>query len=232
MIKMNHKKSKKLRKLLLFLKFPYVYLCSNMEDRILVKAAEMFLNLGFKSVTMDEIANELGVSKKTIYKYFSNKLSLVDAATQLIHKELEDKIQFIKSKGYNAIEEEFAIKAVFKEMLKNTKESPMYQLLKYYPDVHARLMVREERLFRDCKSDNLLNGITQGLYRDNIEIKLIIKFYFTLIFEAFNSDLLAHDVSVFVEVEYKILEYHVRAIATEKGIKELEKQLNINNQNK
>ena len=52
-----------------------------MKQKILEKSKELFLNLGFKSVTMDDIANALGVSKKTIYKYFTNKTSLVDAVT-------------------------------------------------------------------------------------------------------------------------------------------------------
>ena len=215
----------------MFLKFPFVYLHLNMEDRILEKAGGMFLNLGFKSVTMDDIANELGVSKKTIYKYFSNKLSLVDASTQLIHKEVETKIKLIKEKAYNAIEEEFAIKAIFKEMLKNSKESPMYQLQKFYPEVHRRLMEREEHLFRDCNSDNLKKGIEQGLYRGDIDIELTMTFYFTLIFAVFNDDSLAHDVLNFVETEYKVLEYHIRAIGTKKGLEELEKQLQIKDQN-
>ena len=52
-----------------------------MRDKILEKSNELFLNLGFKSVTMDEIASSLGVSKKTIYKYFTNKTELVDTVT-------------------------------------------------------------------------------------------------------------------------------------------------------
>lgn len=215
----------------MFLKFPVVYLSPIMRDRILAKAGEMFLNLGFKSVTMDDIANELGVSKKTIYKFFSNKASLVDVATQAIHKDVENMIALVKSNNYNAIEEEFAIKAIFKEMLKNAKESPMYQLKKYYPEIHTRFMETEECLFRDCNSDNLKKGIQQGLYRATIDVELIMKFYFTLIFGVFESDLFSGDVKKLVAIEYKVLEYHIRAIATEKGLKELEKQLHIINKN-
>ena len=65
----------------MFLKFPVVLLPDNMKDKIIHKSADMFLNLGFKSVTMDDIASEMGISKKTIYQHFTNKTKLVEATT-------------------------------------------------------------------------------------------------------------------------------------------------------
>ncbi|CAL2077257.1 TetR/AcrR family transcriptional regulator [Tenacibaculum sp. 190524A02b] len=203
-----------------------------MKDKILEKAGEMFLNFGFKSVTMDDIARELGVSKKTLYKYFSNKVALVDAATEAVQKAIDSTILYIKEQQYNAIEEEFAVKAIFKEMFKNAKTSPMYQLKKYYPETYTKLMEREVCMFRDCNLDNLTKGVEQGLYRSDIKKDLIVNFYFTLIFGVFESDLYSHEIQEVLKIEYEILEYHIRAIATEKGLKELEKQLKIINQNK
>lgn len=202
-----------------------------MREKIITKSGEMFLNLGFKSVTMDDIARELGISKKTLYKYFSNKAMLVDASTETIQESIDVTINSIKSKSYNAIEEEFAIKAVFKEMFKNAKDSPMYQLKKYYPDIYTRLMEREVCMFRDCNKDNVEKGITEGLYRDSLEISLIGNFYFTLVFGVYDTDLYTRDMQELVKIDYKVLEYHIRAIATEKGLKELEKQLKIINKN-
>ena len=70
-----------------------------MKDQILIKATDMFLTLGFKSVTMDEIATEMGISKKTIYKYFSNKELLIEESTQLVHKEVIETIEKIVAKN-------------------------------------------------------------------------------------------------------------------------------------
>ncbi|TCI94222.1 TetR/AcrR family transcriptional regulator [Tenacibaculum sp. M341] len=202
-----------------------------MRDKILEKAGEMFLNLGFKSVTMDDIARELAISKKTLYKYFSNKASLVDASTDCLQNSIAENISLIKSKEYNAIEEEFMIKAIFKEMFKNAKGSPIYQLKKYYPEIYDKLMDKEVCMFEECNSDNLEKGIEQGLYREGIDIKLTMNFYFTLVFGIYDSDLYTKEMKELVKIEYKVLEYHIRAIATEKGLKELEKQLKITNQN-
>ncbi|SOU88925.1 TetR family transcriptional regulator [Tenacibaculum finnmarkense genomovar ulcerans] len=225
----NVKKTIKRRKLLLFLKFPCVHLQIIMRDKILNKAGEMFLNFGFKSITMDDISGELGISKKTLYKYFSKKTELVDASTEAVHNTINDAITKIKEKEYNAIEEEFAVKAVFKEMFKNAKTSPMFQLKKYYPETYAKLMDREICLFRDCNIDNLTKGIKEGFYRENLKIDLMVNFYFTLIFGVFETEMYGSEMQEVMKVEYEILEYHIRAIATQKGLDELSKQLQIIN---
>ena len=202
-----------------------------MKEKILQKAGEMFLNLGFKSVTMDDIASQMAISKKTLYKYFSNKASLVQESVFLIQDTAAQAIELIKSNKYNAIEEEFAIKAVFKEILKNAKDSPMFQLRKYYPETADELKNKERCIFSDCNTDNLNKGIEQGLYRSDIDVELTSQFYFTLIFGVFESDAFGTEAQKLVEMEYKVLEYHIRSIATEKGLEELEKQLNIIKQN-
>ncbi|MEX6626474.1 TetR/AcrR family transcriptional regulator [Tenacibaculum salmonis] len=202
-----------------------------MRDKILNKAGEMFLNYGFKSVTMDDIAGELGISKKTLYKYFSKKTELVDASTDAIHYTISEAITKIKEQGYNAVEEEFAVKAIFKEMFKNAKTSPMYQLRKYYPETYTKLMEREVCMFRDCNIDNIKKGIKDGFYRDDLKIDLVVNFYFTLVFGVYESEMYSNEMQELMKVEYEILEYHIRAIATNKGLEELSKQLKIINKN-
>jgi len=204
-----------------------------MEEKIIEKAGELFLNLGFKSVTMDDIANSLGISKKTLYNYFSNKASLVDAAVKVKNNEIEKKIFDIKEKKFNAIEEEFVVKAVMNEMFKDTKESPMYQLKKYYPEAYINLTDKQACVFNDCNSDNLRKGIEQGLYRTDININEIVSFYSILVFGNHEGSLSTNNTNMkdILKMEYKVIEYHIRAIATEKGVIELEKQLNIISKN-
>lgn len=197
-----------------------------MKEEIADKAGDMFLKFGFKSVTMDDIANEMGISKKTIYKFYDNKDHLVDQTVSYIQVTIDKIIEEIISKGYNAIEENFAIKNVFKNMFKNAKTSPMYQLKKYYPQTYAKLMDKEICTFSDCVMQNIEKGIDEKLYRANIEKEMVMKFYFLLVFGAYESDLFDNKLSEMVKTELKILEYHTRAIATSKGIIELENQLN------
>lgn len=196
-----------------------------MQEKILQKAADMFLSYGFKSVTMDDIASELGISKKTIYKYFSNKVELVDASTILVQQTIDNAIKQIQEQNYNAIEENFTIKTVFKNMFKKAKTSPMFQLKKYYPKTYAKLMEAEICSFSDCVMNNLTKGIKNKLYRDTIDKEMVMKFYFTLVFGAYENEMFSHQMKDIIKTELKILEYHTRAIATPKGIQILEQEL-------
>ena len=99
-----------------------------MKEKIMAKASELFLKLGFKSITMDDIAGEMCISKKTIYKYFCNKEVLIEESTEVMHKEVHQSINAIEQQNYNAIQENFEIRKMFKEMFNAGDTSPMYQL--------------------------------------------------------------------------------------------------------
>ncbi len=196
-----------------------------MKETILQKAGETFLKFGFKSVTMDDIASEMGISKKTIYKYFSNKEELVDESLSFIHKSIHKSVSCICEQGFNAIQENFEIKKIFKDLFKNTDDSPMYQLQKYYPKTYQKLMADEFCMFKDCILKNLEKGINEGLYRKNIELELTTKFYFSLVMSVHDTNLYKYNNNTVNNLEIKALDYHTRAIATLKGIQILEEQL-------
>ena len=153
-----------------------------MKDKIINKAKEMFLKLGFKSITLDDIACEMCISKKTIYKYFSNKDILIEESIDLVHKEVKETMDAIISKNYNAIEENFEIKRMFREMFKSAESSPIYQLKKHYPDIYNKVLNIQVSICEDCFRKNILKGIKEGLYRENLDIDNYVKFYYTLIF--------------------------------------------------
>jgi len=195
---------------------------NEMKDKIISKATELFLKLGFKSVTMDDIAGEMCISKKTIYKYFCNKEVLIEEGTVIVHEKIHQVISAIIAKNYNAIEENFEIRKMFKEMFQSSDTSPIYQLKKHYPEIYEKVMGREIDECNTVFKLNIEKGIEQGLYRKNINIENCIKFYYTLIFSINETTRLENEV---IELELQALEYHTRAMATEAGIIELEKQL-------
>lgn len=197
-----------------------------MKDKIVNKAKDMFLKLGFKSITMDDIACEMCISKKTIYKYFSNKELLIEESTQMVYKEVRETIDNIVSKNFNAIEENFEIRRMFKEMFKYSETSPVYQLKKYYPEVYQKVVGYQIEICEGCFRDNILKGISEGLYREQIDVENYVKFYYTLIFSISENTALEKEAN---NLEHKALEYHIRAMATLAGIIELEKQLQIIN---
>ena len=199
-----------------------------MKEIILKKTGESFLKYGFKSVTMDDIANDLGISKKTIYKHFKNKVELVDSSISFMHQSAYNMVLCVCDKGYNAIQENFEIKKIFSELFKNSDNSPMYQLQKYYPETYTKIIKDEFSMFKDCILKNIEKGIQEGIYRTNLDKELTTKFYFSLMMSVHDTNLYTYNKNTISKLELKALEYHIRAIATLKGIKILEEQLEIN----
>jgi AcrR family transcriptional regulator len=198
-----------------------------MRDKIIEKSNELFLNLGFKSVTMDEIASSLGVSKKTIYKYFKNKTELVDAVTGFMFDSVSCGIDGICDLKLNAIDEVFSIKRLVMDHLKDEKSSPQYQLQKYYPKIYASLKQKQFHIMQGCVIDNLKGGIKNGLYRSDINLEFISRIYFNGMISIKDKDLFPlNDYSMNTLMNY-YLEYHLRGICTEKGVQQLENQLKL-----
>jgi AcrR family transcriptional regulator len=196
-----------------------------MKEKIIKKATDMFLKLGFKSVTMDDIACEMCISKKTIYKYFSNKENLIEEGTEVVHQKIHAMMDEVMAQNHNAIAENFQLREMFKQMFQSFDHSPAYQLKKHYPEIYEKMMANE---IEDCSHmfrQNIIKGIAEGLYRKETDIEAAVKFYYTLIFSINENTMLEKDA---YELELKALEYHTRAIATEKGIQELEKHLESN----
>ena len=193
-----------------------------MKEKIIAKATDLFLKLGFKSVTMDDIACEMGISKKTIYKFFINKELLIEESTQKMHKTINGIIETIIAKEYNPIKENFEIRKMFKNVFQTADTSPLYQLKKHYPEIHDKLMCQEMEECNRFLKQNILRGIDLGLYRKDMDVENSIKFYYTLIFDINTNTKLEKKAQ---ELELAVLEYHTRAIATASGVAELENNL-------
>ena len=189
-----------------------------MKEKILKKAIDLFLNFGFKSVTMDDIAKELAISKKTIYSHFSTKLKLVKSATFYAFENIHSGICAICSLDENPIEEIYLIKSLVNEQLKGEKNSPQYQLQKYYPKIFKTLKQKQFESISECITDNLKRGIDQGFYRKDIDIILITKLYFNGVMGIKNVELFPTNEFSRTYLMNSYLEYHIRAIATINGI--------------
>jgi hypothetical protein len=142
----------------------------------------------------------------------------------MVHEEVRETIEKIVEKNFNAIEENFEIRRMFKEMFKSAESSPIYQLKKHYPEIYNKVLSMQIEVCVKCFRDNIVKGIQEDLYRKDLDIDNYVKFYYTLIFNINENTILEKDAQ---ELELKALEYHIRAMATLAGIAELEKQLEI-----
>lgn len=199
-----------------------------MKEKILQTATELFLDQGFKSITMDDIAREMAISKKTIYSHFSNKEAVIEASTSAIFNTICGGIDHILEYKKNPIEELYDIKRFVLEHLRGERTSPMYQLQKYYPKIHRTLRKKQYDFMQDCMIDNIKRGIEDGLFRENINVRFVSGIYFTGMTGIKDGDIFP--ASEFPpHILYDIyLEYHLRGIVTPKGRKLLNKLIQSN----
>ena len=199
-----------------------------MREKIINKSAELFLNLGFKSVTMDDIAQEMGISKKTIYVHFSNKTKLVEAVTFGLFDTICNGIDHICEHAPNPIEELYSIKMFVMQHLKNEKTSPQYQLKKYYPQIHNQLKCKQFEKMHSSVQESLQHGVDTGVFRDSIDVGFISRMYFTGMTGIKDNLFFPPEDYTMEYLMESYLEYHLRAIVTEKGFQVLNKIITSN----
>lgn len=199
-----------------------------MREQIIHKSAELFLTLGFKSVTMDDIANEMAISKKTIYVHFANKTKLVEAVTFELFENICNGIDGICGASVNPIEELYDIKMFVMHHLKNEKSSPQYQLKKYYPEIYDVLKIKQFEKMHVSVKDSLQKGIDTNLFRSNINVDFISRMYFNGMTGIKDNSIFPQEIYTMNYLMESYLEYHLRAIATDNGLLILNKFITSN----
>ncbi len=201
-----------------------------MKQKILEKATELFLNLGFKSVTMDDLAHEMGISKKTIYSHYENKTRLVEACTLDVFESIAQGIDHICSLKKNPIEELYEIKKFVMHHLKEEKSSPQFQLQKYYPHIHSTLRDKQFEMMKECVLENVKKGIDLGIYRESLNPNFVARIYFSGVTSLKDRRLFPQEEFSTIQLMDDYLEYHLRGIVTPSGRKILNELINSNHQ--
>lgn len=197
-----------------------------MHNKILHTASEMFITLGVKSVTMDDIAEKMAISKKTIYEFYANKYELIKATTDFIFERVMLEIEGIcHKKDENPIKNLFEINEFINDKLQEDSNTE-FQLQKYYPDIYDTINEKKFTVVIEGITENLQKGIAQGLYRPDIDIPIVSRFYYNGTTMLKNRNIFPQDQYSFIKLIHQYLVYHIRAIATEKGLKELDRHLN------
>jgi len=186
--------------------------------KIRAACTELFLTLGFKSVTMDDIANQLGISKKTLYAHYPNKHALVKDCVFHFFGYVTGEINKICTTAANPIIELYEIKVFMMQHIKNEKISPQFQLQKFYPDIFKELKEKQLNFMIDCVSTSLNSGVAMGLFRDNLNVPFIARLYFNGMMGIKDQRLFPAEEFLHSQLMTEYLEYHLRAICTPKGI--------------
>ena len=200
----------------------------SVKQKILDTACGLFLTRGFKSVTMDDLSDYMGISKKTIYAHFENKTDLVAQCTMYLFNRISGGIDFICTQGLDPIEELYEIKKFAMNHLKNEKASPVYQLKKYYPPIFEKLQQKQFEVMKECVRENVTRGIDRGIYRPNLNVDFVARIYFTGITSLKDDNLFPQDLFSKADLVDMYLEYHLRGIVTPKGRMKLNTIINSN----
>jgi TetR/AcrR family transcriptional regulator, cholesterol catabolism regulator len=192
---------------------------------ILATARELYMKYGIKSITMDDVARELAISKKTLYQYVNDKDDLVG---KVIDNEIlirQEEICKCFRIGYNAIEELFEISIFMNNLMRNQNPATQYDLKKYYPQHFQKTeKARRDGVYAYIHL-NLKKGISEGLYREDLNKEVIAKLYLWRAENTHLDDLFTKEEFASMKLFIELLSYHIRGIATEKGIHVLEKKI-------
>ena len=189
------------------------------EEQLIEKASEIFLSHGIKSLTMSDMASKLGISKKTLYNFVSDKNDLVKKCIQYHISENECELHEACSTSHNAVEELINFSKIAGAKMKLIHPSIFYDLQKYHPEARAIIRNFEDKAILELTINNLEKGIEQGLYRKELNINIVANLYVSVVQSIFNNTAIIQDGISVAEYYSEIFNYHIRGIANEKGIK-------------
>ncbi|HOY30432.1 MAG TPA: TetR/AcrR family transcriptional regulator [Bacteroidales bacterium] len=199
-----------------------------MEDKvtkILQQVSDLYQRYGIKSVSMDDVARELGISKKTLYEYFTDKTDLVSKVLEFQMLKIRTVFEVEKDDGNNAIDHLLEISQITMEFLKNFSPTIHYDLQKYYPTVFKSIFdYKRGYMFASAKA-NLERGIKEGLYRSDINSDIIAQIYINQIEASLGSNLNSSYEYTTNELFGDMFTYHLHGIASKKGIEYFEKKI-------
>ncbi len=205
-----------------------IVLCPDFErmetkERIALKAEELFLQYGIRSVSMDDIANNLGMSKKTLYQYYADKDELVEAVVDRHINEVEGDCINCREGAKDAIHEIFLTMEHIMEELNNMNPMLLYDLEKFHFKAYRRFKDYKDKFLLQIIRNNIEWGIKEELYRADLNIDVLSKYRIESIMIPFN-------VAVFPPAKYNLartseimIENFTYGLATIKGHKLIQK---------
>ena len=188
------------------------------KERIIAKAREQFFRYGVKSVTMDDIARELGISKKTIYQHFEDKDAIVH---QLMMAEMaNDKCEWDELDGSsnNVIEKIVKSMDIIRQAFAEINPSTFFDIKKYHPKTWQLFQDHKQNFIMESIRKELLEGIKQGFFRADIKVEILVRMRLEQIEIGFDPQLFPPNKFSLIEVELTMLDHYIRGILTPKGL--------------
>jgi len=188
-----------------------------MYDRILTKSHELFLKYGIRSVSMDEIASQLGISKKTIYHSFADKNALVAGVIDIEIDRTQRDCAYHRSACLDAVHEIFLAMDMVQAMLSSINPNLLYDLEKYHPQAFNKFKEHHNQFLYHVLKNNLERGIEEKVYRSGINTDILAKYRLGSMFLVFNNDYFTHGKYLLNEIVVVMTDNFLHGLVTEKG---------------
>ncbi len=200
---------------------------NEMKEKILDKAKELFCQFGYKTVTMDEVAAQLGISKKTLYEVYDSKSKLIQAVVDSLQQDIDAEVEASIDEKNNAIEQVFSTMRHMDRLfgLMNSRQLQR-ELKKYYFKISQNLNYNIRERIKKYLYRNIQQGIAEGLYRSELDIQFMFHFFIGVVQNEVSDEIYPENKFTTKEIGENHMEYIVRIMATPKGVAMLEKIIN------
>jgi len=187
------------------------------ELEIFAASIVMFMKYGIKSLTMDDISRNLGISKKTLYQFVSDKNDLVKKVMRLMVEGEEQVMCEVTKNSETAIDELMGITRCVSSKLGEIHPSVIFDLQKYHPDAWKIMEDHKKGFVFEMMHVNLKRGVKEGFYRENINPLIIANIYMGMIDNMLNPENTMNKTLSIDKLHIEIIRYHIKGIANEKG---------------
>jgi AcrR family transcriptional regulator len=207
------------------------------RERIREQAKQLFMRYGVRSVSMDEIAVGLGMSKKTIYQYFTDKNELVDAIIVQDLQDMKQESTDCQLKSENAVEEIYLAMVLMLEHLRTMNPNLLYDLHKFHFESYKRFLEHKNTYMRDLILRNLQRGVKEGLFRPDINVEVLSTYRVETMMMVFDPDIFPSPKNNMTDVARVISEHFLFGIVTHAGYElilkyQQERNKQTNNENR
>lgn len=203
---------------------------SQTYEKILEGAEALFMKYGIRSVTMDDIARHLAVSKKTLYQHFADKDDLVLKMSEEFLKRAFDQYDSIARSSKNSVEELSKISMCMKRDMEHMNPSLLFDLQKYHPRAWNLWSEHKHKVISESVMRNIRKGIEDGFFRPEVNPEILAIIRIALIENAFNGEVFPRERFSLIDVQSQLFELFVHGLCTEKGKKLYQKYKETNYQ--
>lgn len=196
------------------------------KELIIKSSTDLFMKYGIKSISMDDISKELGMSKKTLYNYINNKDELVMEVVKSFTDAEKIFINDLKETAQNAIEEMAKIGRYVIKNMRRIKPTLKFDLKKYYPKVWVNISKIHFPFIEQTIQENIRRGKTEGFYQTDTDEVIISKIYVAIAQSLVDPEIFPLEKYNRVEIYQSFFKYHMNSIMSTAGLAEYKKQTN------